>query len=304
MEPLRGVFNILTTPFYPDETLDETSLRRLTDATISMGVTGMTILGVAGEAHKLTEQERQRVVEIVMDVNRGRIPIFVGTSRDGTMATIAASKEAEAAGAAGVMIAPPAFVQPGPNLTEHFRRIGEAIDIPIVLQDYPPVNGVVMSPRAMADLVNAVPTMKTIKLEDTPTPQRIAQTLALLDGDTTIVGGIGGIYLLDELRRGGSGTMTGFAYPEILLWIWEAWDSGDREKAASLFARYLPLLNFEGQPKLGHAIRKEILRRRGLIDHATVRNPGPKLDDGTLADLDQTLNALGVEQEIAAPTAS
>lgn len=295
MAGLTGVYNILTTPFTPDDALDESSLARLTDETIKMGVDGMTILGVAGEAQKLTDTERQRVVDIVMEVNAGRVPVIIGTSRDATDPTIIASREAEEAGAAGVMVAPPTFLQPGPTLTEHFRRLGEAISIPIVLQDFPPVNGVTMSPKAMADLVDAVPRITTIKLEDAPTPQRIGQTLALLDSSITVIGGLGGMYLLDELRRGGSGTMTGFAYPEILISIWQAWKSGDREQAASTYFRYLPVLVFEGQPKLGLAVRKEILRRRGLIQHSTVRHPGPKLDEGSLADLNETLNHLEMD---------
>jgi 4-hydroxy-tetrahydrodipicolinate synthase len=291
MPGLRGVYNILSTPFTPDGALDVASLRRLTAATLEMGVDGLTILGVAGEANKLLEEERRQVVEIVMEVNAGRLPIFVGTSRDGTDATVAACREAEQAGAAGVMVAPPTFMQPGAGMTAHYQALADAISIPIVLQDFPPVNGVVLSPRVMADLVMAVPAITTIKLEDVPTPQRTAQTLALLEEhpDVTIVGGIGGMYLLDELRRGSSGTMTGFAYPEALVQIWRAWDSGERQQAAEVYYRYLPLLVFEGQPKLGVAIRKEILRRRGLIDSATVRRPGPTLDPGTAADLTETL---------------
>lgn len=290
MEPLRGVYTILSTPFTDDGALDEASLRRLTEATVGMGVDGITILGVAGEAHKLLDAERQRLIEIVMEVNAGRLPIIFGTSREGTEATIASCREAEAAGAAGFMIAPPTFVQPGPGLTDHYRRIADATALPIVLQDFPPVNGVTMSPRAMADLMQAVPSITTIKLEDVPTPQRIAQTLALLEGqNVTIVGGIGGMYLLDELRRGSSGTMTGFAYPEVLVNIWQAWVAGDRQQAAEAYYRYLPLLVFEGQPKLGVAIRKEILRRRGLIDCAVTRQPGPRLDEGTAADLSETM---------------
>lgn len=294
-EPLRGVYNILSTPFTEDGALDEDSLRRLVESTIAMGVDGITILGVAGEAQKLSDPERQRVLDLVMEVNAGRVPIVVGVSRDGTRTTIEAAREAAAAGAAGLMIAPPTFLQPGAALTRHFREISEAVNLPIVLQDFPPVNGVTMPPAAMADLANTIPTITTIKLEDTPTPQRVAQTVALLERDTTIVGGIGGVYLLDELRRGGSGTMTGFAFPEILVAIWRAWASGDRARAAAVFYRYLPILVFEGQPKIGVAIRKEILRRRGLIASATVRQPGPALDDGTRADLTETLAAVGLD---------
>jgi len=295
MPGLRGVYNILSTPFRPDGSLDEASLRRLTEATIGMGVDGITVLGVAGEAQKLLPEERRRLTEIVMEVAAGRVPIIVGTSHDGTEATIAASREAQAAGAAGVMVAPPTFLQPGPALTRHYERVAAAIDIPIVLQDFPPVNGVTLSPRAMADLVRAVPAITTIKLEDPPTPQRTAQALELLEGRATIVGGLGGMYLLDELRRGASGTMTGFAYPEILVRIWRAWEAGDRAEAEATYYRYLPLLVFEGQPKLGVAIRKEILRRRGLIDYAVLREPGPRLDDGIREDLEATLRALAIE---------
>lgn len=293
-EPLRGVYNILSTPFHPDGSLDEVSLSRLVEATIAAGVDGITVLGVAGEAQKLSDAERRRVVEVVMETVGGRVPVIVGISRDGTDAAIAASREAEAMGAAGVMVAPPTFLQPGPALTEHFRRIGEAIRIPIVLQDYPPVNGVTLSPQAMADLVEAVPAIATIKLEDTPTPQRIAQTLKLTGGRVTIVGGLGGMYLLDELRAGASGTMTGFAYPEALVAIWRAWRDGDRSEAAELYYRALPALVFEAQPRVGLAIRKETQRRRGLIAHATVRHPGPVLDEQTLAALTEVLEWTGL----------
>jgi 4-hydroxy-tetrahydrodipicolinate synthase len=141
MQSLRGVYNILSTPFGEDGSLDETSLRRLADATIAMGVDGITVLGVAGEAHKLLDDERRRVLEIVLEVNAGQVPVIVGTSREGTEATIAACREAQTAGAAGFMIAPPTFVQPGPALTAHYQRIAEATNLPIVLQDCPIVNG-------------------------------------------------------------------------------------------------------------------------------------------------------------------
>lgn len=301
MNQIKGVYNILTTPFQPDGSLDEASLRRLTNAIIAMGVDGITVLGVAGEAQKLTEPERARVVATVMEVNADRVPIIVGASRDGTEPAIAACRSAQEAGASGVMVAPPTFAQPGPALIEHFRRVGDAIDIPIVLQDYPPVNGVTLSPRVMADLVEAVPAITTIKLEDTPTPQRFAQTLALTGDRVSIVGGVGGMYLLDELRRGGRGTMTGFAFPEVLLGIWHAWERGDHESAAEIYYKYLPVLIFEGQPKIGVAIRKEVLRRRGLIECALVRQPGLTLDEGTRAGLMATLDFTGIERAFPPP---
>jgi 4-hydroxy-tetrahydrodipicolinate synthase len=292
MPGLRGVYNILATPFKPDESIDEPSLRRLVEATVAAGVDGITVLGVAGEAQKLTSEEREQVQRTVIEEVRGRVPVFVGASQDGTAATIAAARSAKQAGAAGLMVAPPTFLQPGSLLTEHYRRLGAAAELPIVLQDYPPVNGVTMTPRQMAELCHAVPAITTVKLEGTPTPQRTAQTLAAVHEGVTVLGGLGGMYLLDELRRGAAGTMTGFAFPEVLIKIWKAWDGGDRDGAAGVYERHLPLLVFEGQPGVGLAIRKEILRRRGLIDHATVRHPGPQLDEGVAADLETVLNRL------------
>ena len=289
MEPVSGVYAILATPFLPDGELDETSLRRLTAATIEAGVDGITALGVAGEAHKLDDTERRRVMMTVLEVTDGRLPVVVGASRESTHATVAAARMAKAAGAFGVMVAPPTFVQPGPALTTHFQHISEATGLPIVLQDFPPVNGVTLPARSIAELVQSVPQIIAVKVEDPPTPQRAAHLIDMIGDGVRIVGGLGGVYLLDELRCGSRGTMTGFAYPEVLVAIWRAWTRGDRAQAATIYYRYLPLLVSEGQPKLGLAIRKEVLRRRGLIAHAAVRKPGPIADARTLEALSQTL---------------
>jgi 4-hydroxy-tetrahydrodipicolinate synthase len=299
MERMRGVYAILATPFLPNGELDETSLRRLTAATIDAGVDGLTALGVAGEAHKLDDTERRRVVRAVLEVNDGRLPVVVGTSRESTHAAVSAARLAEAEGAAGIMVAPPTFVQPGPALTTHLRQIAQATGLPVVLQDYPPVNGVTLSTQAIAELLHAIPQIVAVKVEDPPTPQRIAQVLDLVGDRVAIVGGLGGVYLLDELRCGSSGTMTGFAYPEVLVAVWRAWESGDHAGSSSIYYRYLPLLLTEGQPKLGLALRKEILSRRGLIAHAAVREPGPKADAKLLAVLSQTLADVDIDAALA-----
>lgn len=293
---LTGVYNIVTTPFDPDGAIDYPSLVRLLNATLDMGVDGVTVLGVAGEAKKLTAEERRRVVEVAMETVAGRVNVIIGTSDEGTDATIAASREAEASGATGLLVAPPTFVGPGPSLTEHYSRIGEAVGIPIVLQDFPPVNGVVMSPAEMAHLVTTVERITTIKLEGQPTPQRIAQTLDLTRSTVTILGGLGGLYMLDEVRSGASGTMTGFAYPEILVSIWQSWRDGERAAAVETYCRYLPVLVCEGQPGVGITIRKQLLKHRGLIEHATVRPPAPRLHDQVLKQVAETVELLKLDE--------
>ena len=237
LQPLRGVYTILTTPFMPDGALDEASLRRVVEATVVAGVDGVTALGVAGEAGKLSDDERRRVLAIVMETVAGRLPVIVGTSRDGNDATIAASREAEAAGAAGLMIAPPTFALPGAGLVAHYRRIADATTLPIVLQDFPPANGVTLTPAALAELVNSVPSITTVKLEDPPTPQRIGQLLGLVDTErVTVIGGAGGLYLLHELRAGATGTRP--ASPTRRRWL----PSGTPGKPATPRSRQPPTI--------------------------------------------------------------
>ena len=289
---LRGVFNILATPFSSTLEVDPGSIRSLVDGVLSTGVDGVTILGVAGEAHKLSAEERTLVVATAVEAVNERVPIIVGASHNDTASVIQAGTEARKLGAAGLMIAPPKGATAGKALTAHYRDIADSVGLPIVLQDFPAANGVDLSPQDMAELVAAVPLIGTIKLESLPTPARVAQTFALLPVGRTILGGMGGMYLLDELRHGAAGTMTGFAYSETLIDIYRAWTDGDRAAATATYTRFLRLLVFEQQAGVGLAIRKEILRRRGFITDGAIRPPGQQLDDLTAADLTELLDDL------------
>lgn len=289
---LRGVYNILATPFTAELNVDVKSITSLVDGVLSTGVDGVTVLGVAGEAHKLTDEERSRVVSATVDAIGGRVPLYVGASHSDAAAVIRAGVEARGLGAAGLMIAPTKGMRPGPKLTAHYQDIADNVGLPIVLQDFPTASGVHLSPRDLADLVAAVPLITTIKLESLPTPERMAQTLALLPPDRTILGGMGGMYLLDELRHGSAGTMTGFAYSEALVDICRAWAQGDRDTAEATYTRYLPVLTFEQKTGVGLAIRKEILRRRGFIASGALRQPGQPLDDPTANELTNLLTDL------------
>jgi 4-hydroxy-tetrahydrodipicolinate synthase len=294
MDGLEGIYVIVSTPFDEQGRLDEESFATLLDRTVAAGVQGITILGVAGEAPRLSDAERERLTATAMRAIGGRIPVIVGASHDGTDVTIERTQAAKAAGAAGVMIAPPNFAKVGPGLINHYRRIGAEGGLPIVMQDFPPVNGVSMSPQFMAELVGAVPEVVTIKLEDVPTAARIRQTAALVKRPLTFQGGLSGLYLLDELRAGSRGAMTGFPYPEVLVEIWESFRDGNEARASELYYQYLPLMVLDSQPGTGVAARKEVQVRRGLIRTATVRAPGMALDADAKRALHATLDALGV----------
>ena len=181
----------------------------------------MTILGVLGEADKLTESERDRVTEIVIETAGANFPICVGTTHAGTDGCIAYSRRAQQLGARAVMVAPCKLARNNDAALErHYLAVAEAIDIPVVVQDFPPaVGGITMGVELIAKLAAASPRLAFLKLEDDPAPMKITQIRAI-SREVKIFGGLGGMMFLEELRHGAIGTMTGFAFPEILVEIY------------------------------------------------------------------------------------
>ncbi|HEX9637589.1 MAG TPA: dihydrodipicolinate synthase family protein [Acidobacteriota bacterium] len=287
----EGVFSVLATPFSPRDQIDEASLRRIVDRCIAAGVDGLTALGVTSEVGRLSEAERAAVRRAVLDQAGGRVPVVVGATAEGRRQCIEASRAAQQDGAAAVMISPPRLPKLHSDaVVGHYRAVAEAIEIPIVVQDYPPVSGFAMEPALLVRIAREVPSVGAIKLEDPPTPLKTARILDAAGGaPIRILGGLGGVYLLEELLAGAAGAMTGFAFPEILVEVVRRFRAGAVDSAAELFYRYVALMRFEFQEGIGLAIRKEVLRRRGALVHAAVRPPATTLDPGTGAALDRVL---------------
>ncbi len=303
MSALAGVYAIMATPFRDDGSIDFSGIDRLVDFELDAGVHGLTILGILGEAHKLTEDERGRVVEAFVKRVNGRIPIVVGTSAPATDLAIRYSRQAQDLGATALMVAPPTNLRNLDAVREYYRRVHDATTLPVVVQDEPVFSGVVMPAAFLASITDALLRARAIKLEELPSPVKVAQVLAAATQPVGVFGGMGGVYFYEELLRGAVGTMTGFAFPEMLVGIYDAFVRGDRAGARSLFYRYLPLIRYEGQPVIGLAIRKEILRRRGVIATAVIRHPGPVLDAGSRSELDELLSALGLDRAGTKPVA-
>jgi 4-hydroxy-tetrahydrodipicolinate synthase len=288
---LEGVFSVLPTPFRDDGALDLESLRRVVDLFIAAGVNGLTALGVTGEVARLNDAERHKVLEAVIDQAAGRVAVVAGATADGQRTCIEYTRAAKDAGAAAVMISPPRLAKLNSDaVVRHFAGVAEAVEIEIVVQDFPPISGFTMEPALLARIAREIPRARTIKLEDPPTPFKTARILeATKDITVRIFGGLGGVFLLEELLAGATGAMTGFAYPEILVEIVSAFRAGDVDRAADVFYRTVPLMRFEFQEGIGMAIRKEVLRRRGALASAALRAPGTKLDAVTIAALDRVL---------------
>ena len=289
-----GVYNIMATPFDESGELDLASLRSLVGFQLAKDVTGLTILGNLGEVRYLTDAERQQVVDATMASVAGRVPVIVGLGFSGAHATIYHARRALAAGAAGLMVAPPVGARGQDAIVDHYSRVGEATALPIVVYDEPLSSGVVMPAGTLARIVEAVPTASVIKLEDPPTPAKLTHIRKLLGGRAQIFGGLGGAFFFEELARGADGTMTGFAFSEVLVAIYQRFAAGDTTHAREIFERYLPLIRHEAQPGIGLALRKELLRRRGAIRTSVLRPPAQPLDQDTLGELDATLAAVGL----------
>ena len=194
-------------------------------------------------------------------------------------------------GAAAVMVSPPRMAKLNSEaVVRHYKTLAETVDTPIVVQDYPPISGFAMEPALLARIAREIPPARTIKLEDPPTPFKTARILEQASGVTVqVFGGLGGVFLLEELMSGATGAMTGFAFPEILVRIVQAYRSGQIDHAADLFYRTVPLMRFEFQEGIGMAIRKTVLQRRGALASAATRAPAGGLDTATTQALDRVL---------------
>jgi 4-hydroxy-tetrahydrodipicolinate synthase len=288
---LEGVYSVLPTPFTASGDVDEGSLRRVVDLFIDAGVNGVTVLGVTGEVARLDDAERRRVLETVTRHVSGRIGVVVGTTAEGTRTCIGYSRIAKEAGATAVMVSPPRMPKLNSEaVVRHFHALADAVDIEIVVQDYPPISGYAMEPWLLARIARELPRARTIKLEDPPTPFKTSRILEQAQGvEVGIFGGLGGVFLLEELMAGATGAMTGFAYPEILVSIVKLFRAGKVDEAAEVFYRALPLMRFEFQEGIGMAIRKEVLHRRGALASPATRAPAAGLDATTKQALDRVL---------------
>jgi len=290
-ETTKGVYIIAATPFTDDGALDLDSTDSLTDFYLDKGVTGFTILGMMGEAPKLTEEETLLVMDRVLKRVAGRAPIVVGVSHASNRHVERLAKTAMDQGAAGVMLAPVANLKTDEQVYNYFATMARLLgpQIPICLQDFPQVTGVHMSVAVILKLIDDFPQVVMLKHEDFPGMRKLsevrAQSSAAARRRISVLVGNGGLFLPQEMLRGADGAMTGFAYPEMLVQACALFDQGRADEAEDLYNLYLPLLRHEFQYGLGLALRKETLKRRGAIRSAYVRRPGPVLDATDLAEL-------------------
>ena len=288
----RGVYLITVTPFTEDGSLDLASTDRMVDFCLERGVTGLTVLGIMGEAGKLTAEESRSFVKRVLARVAGRVPVVVGASAGGFAAMRELTDGVMALGAAGVMVAPAPTLRTDEQIVGYFDMVNETLGprVPWVLQDHPVATGVQMSSGVILRILKNSPTCVMLKHEDCPGLAKLgALRAASQRGEvqrvSILTGNGGGLFLPEELSRGADGAMTGFAYPEMMVDVCRAHAAGQVDAAHDVFDAYLPLARYEQQPGIGLAVRKHLLVLRGAIASAKVRKPGPSLSAADVADI-------------------
>ena len=289
-ESASGVFVIAVTPFAEDGSLDLASTDKMVDFYLEKGATGLTVLGMMGEAPKLTTDESEQFVKRVMARVGPQFPVVVGVSAPGFASMKELSGRVMDLGVSGVMVTAPSTLRTDDQLFNYFTGVAETLgDTPWVLQDFPLATTVQMSTSIILKIIEAVPSCVMLKHEDWPGLAKIEALRAAENKGSrriSILTGNGGMFLPEEMRRGADGAMTGFAYPEMMSQIVAAHNAGEPERAQDIFDAYLPLARYEQQPGLGLAVRKYTLAKRGAIATPTLRRPGPKLSASDIADID------------------
>ena len=292
----KGVFAIVPTPFDSEGSVDFDSLSRLVDFYESAGVAGLTLLGQMGEAPKLTQGEGVRIVTHV--VKRTKLSVVVGVSAPGYATMGALTSDAMAAGAAGVMVAPPNTLRTDDQIVAYYQGVTDEIgeDVPLVIQDYPLSFSVVMNPSVIARIARNAPGCVMLKHEDWPGLEKISALRRFeAAGDMprlSILCGNGGLFLDFETERGADGAMTGYCFPEMLVEVVRRTAAGDRDSAHDIFDAHLPLLRYEQQPGIGLAVRKYVMKRRGLLASDSQRTPAAVLSTAARAEVDYLLSRL------------
>ncbi len=287
----KGVFVISVTPFTEKGEIDFDSLDRVVDFYFDKGADGLTILGMMGEAPKLTQAESRAVAERVIK-RAGDKPVVVGVSAPGLAAIGELGKAVMDMGAAGCMVTTPGSLRTDPQIHGYFAQVARTLGagVPIVLQDFPLSTGVNISDEVLGRIIDDIPEVVMLKHEDWPGLSKITKLRrAEAEGrrHISILCGNGGVFLPEEVARGADGAMTGFGYPEMLAEVVRLAASGDQDRAQDIFDAYLPLVRYEQQPGAGLAVRKHVLAQRGAIASPALRAPGAPLTPEAVAEVDR-----------------
>lgn len=296
---------IPVTPFLPSGQVDPDSLERQVEFCISSGAHGIVYPAVVSEFFTLTVDERKTATSVVVQAAAERIPVVVGVSATSTPVAAALAGHASEVGAAGVMAMLPYvdhFFSPDDDFIErHFASVAQVSDLPVILQNARMGHPVGFT--QLRRLVEANPQLRYLKQETSPCTHELSAAMEAVgqhvDG---VFGGLGSVYLLNELDRGACGSMPAPPFVDLLVNAYDRYVAGDRRAARNLLLGLGSLFNVELLYNV--AVIKEILCRRGVITHTTCRVPTPRLDAIDHRELDELLTAANVGRADGAAAAA
>jgi len=290
---LKGIFPVIPTLFTDDDTVDPDALRSVVGFALDAGAHGVVFPGVASEYNFLSVEERGKLMSVVFDEVRGRVPIIGGASAATSEEAILAGQHAKDHGINHLMIMAPSGL--GQDVDAHrkfFARItAELTDVEVILQNAPSPIGASLDVDAIASIVEANPAITYTKEETLPSGPVItalrAKEILQLKG---ILGGGGCRYIIDELNRGVLGALPAVELTDLHVAIYEAHMARDFERARKLYRNSLPLLTCQSIYRM--RLTKYVLKQRGISDRLHVRAPLPELDEFTQLDIDRMLEDL------------
>jgi 2-keto-3-deoxy-L-arabinonate dehydratase len=287
-KPFTGIFPIAPTPFTETGELDIEGQRRVLDCMVAQNVDGICILANYSEQFLLSDDERDTLLDVCLAHVNGRVPVIVTCSHFSTRIAVSRARMASSAGAAMLMLMPPyhgaTLRADETSMLQHFARVAEAVALPIMVQDAP-LSGVALSVPFLVRLAREVPAARYFKIE---VPGAAGKLRNLIEaGGAAIEGPFDGeesITLMADLEAGATGTMPSALLPDLIKPVLTLHRAGRRKEAAELYARILPLINYENR-QCGLRATKAVMAAGGVIKSDSVRHPLEPLHPATRAGL-------------------
>lgn len=289
VKKFKGIIPILQIPFKDNGEIDYENIGELVEFCISSGAHGVGT-GFGSEFYALSDEERKKLAEKIVEAVNGRIPVIVAGGHPSTEIAKSICKHAEDIGADGLLVVPPYVV---PSSLESIRRyysiIASSVNIPIMIQDAPSASKVILPSTFIIGLAKECPNIQYVKVETNPSLQKISEIYMLSNGELTIFGGMGGRMIIEEYFRGAKGNMPGCALVDLFVKVFNYLEDNRIKDAMNTFyTKLLPILNYESQEGYFLACEKYILKVRGVMKSLRLRS-GDQLNKESESELNKII---------------
>ena len=295
---LDGIIPIAVMPFDENDQVDFKELKSEIEFLVSIGIKWVGF-GFGSEVYTLAESELIKVLSYSVEVAQGKIGIIGNVELNSAKGAIERVKNIKSTGVAMAMMRPSGIMAAAPSneVAGAFREVALAGGLPIVIQDAPQNTGVNLSPQVLADLLENATNIDSLKIEPLSPATKISEVIRnLKDKNLSVIGGLGAMELIHEIKRGSKGTMPGPAFPEIFREIQNRMTARDEASARKLFNRILPLLVLSNRDMSTFLfMQKYLLQKRGVLSNSKLRAPHSAIDPHLTQEIEEMLAAIDYE---------